>query len=554
MLTTVLADNSPEDRPPQADETAALRQQNEALIRHLEQKQLDLQEAHRRLAARDGELRAILDAERVQAEQALRESEERFRSLVELTSDFYWEQDENFRFVSRIGTTWEKQPGPSVSAIGKTRWEMPALNMDEADWAKHRADLAAGREFRNLELERPSPTGETQWVSTSGRPIFDAEGRCRGYRGVGQDITARKRAELALQAREAELRLIVDNVPAMIAYLDADSRYRYANRAYLDFYVSGDAQIEGKTVEEVLDPELAKAVRESVGRVVAGETLSFEAVRRGRDGAQRKVSVTMVPNVGERGQVLGSFSFIADITERIEAEQARLDRAKLESANQELSAFAYTVAHDLRAPLRAILGFAGLLRESDGGRLSAEGEHALARMEAGAYRLHDLIEALLNYARSARTHLKIVELDLAALAAEVVETLSAAYPAAHVRIGPLPKVRGDRALLWSVLMNLISNALKFSSKCDRPLVEIGMASTARGHAVFIKDNGAGFNPSHAAKLFGVFHRLHTEREFPGLGIGLAFAKRVLTRHGSEIWAESRPEQGATFYFTLPLSL
>jgi PAS domain S-box-containing protein len=657
LSTNLLADNDPDDRPPQTDEAAVLRQRNETLARDLEQKQRELQEANRRLAAREAELQAILDAEpecvklldadgalrkmnpaglrmieaqsfdqvanhcmyplvveahreafkalvervfrgesgmlefeivglaghrrwletrvaplrdehgrvsaalgvtrditaRIQAEQALRESEERFRSLVELTSDFYWEQDEQLRFVSRIGTPWETQVVQGIDVIGKTRWDLATLNMSEADWARHRADLEARREFRNLEVERPLPAGGSRWVSTSGRPIVDAEGRFRGYRGVGQDITARKRAEIALRAREAELRLIADHVPAMIAYLDADCRYRYANRAYLDFYANGSKSIEGQTVEQVLDLDLAAQVRASVRRVMAGETLHFETARRRRDASERIVSVTMVPNVAEDGKVMGGFSFIVDVTERIEAEQARLVHAKLESANQELNAFSYTVAHDLRAPLRAILGFAGLLREADGERLSTEGKRALARMEAGVHRLHDLIEALLNYARSARANLKLVDLDLAALAAEAAETLQSAYPAARVQIGPLPKIRGDRALLWNVLMNLISNALKFSAKREHPLVEIGTVSTARGRAVFVRDNGAGFDPKYAAKLFGVFHRLHTEREFPGLGIGLAFAKRVLTRHGSEIWAESQPDEGATFYFTTPRS-
>jgi light-regulated signal transduction histidine kinase (bacteriophytochrome) len=147
--------------------------------------------------------------------------------------------------------------------------------------------------------------------------------------------------------------------------------------------------------------------------------------------------------------------------------------------------------------------------------------------------------------------LHIVELDLAELAHDAVETLQPDYPRASVRIAALPKVPGDRCLMWDVLLNLISNALKFSSKREAPVIEIGTTVTSRGPAVFVRDNGAGFDPAYADKLFCVFQRLHRESEFPGTGIGLAFVRRVLLRHGADIWADSTPDQGATFYFTLP---
>ena len=151
-----------------------------------------------RAKLRRAEMAAVLD-------MALRQSEEQFRSLTELSSDYYWEQDDQFRFIARISSPGEKSPYPQQAVLGKTRWELPALNMTEEDWARHRADLEAHREFRDLVIQRPLPDGAERWVSTSGRPVYDARGRFTGYRGVGRDITARVRAERALRESVAQL-------------------------------------------------------------------------------------------------------------------------------------------------------------------------------------------------------------------------------------------------------------------------------------------------------------------------------------------------------------
>ncbi len=395
------------------------------------------------------------------------------------------------------------------------------------------------------------PDGSVHWTASRAHVLCNGAGRAVRMIGVTFDVTARKQAEAELRAREAEIRLIVDHVPAKIAYTDTTDRFRYANPAFVDFFTGSKVRVEGRTMEEVLGPYNAACARPLLSRALAGETVQDEGPRRRWDGVERTVDVTLVPNVGEDSQVRGAFVFLIDVTERIEEEKSRLERARLEAANLELNAFAYTVAHDLSAPLRRIISFTHLLRESLGERISEEGSHALERVDASAHKLHELISALLRYARSARAELHIVEIDLDDLVHDAVESLQPEFPRATVRVGTLPKMFGDRALIWDVLLNLIANALKFSSHRETPLIEIGTMMTSRGEAVFVRDNGAGFNPAYMDKLFRVFHRLHKESEFPGTGIGLAFVRRVLLRHGSEIWAESAPDQGATFYFTLP---
>lgn len=398
------------------------------------------------------------------------------------------------------------------------------------------------------------PDGSVHWTASRAQVLCDPSGRPIRMVGVTFDVTARKQAEAELRAREAELRLIVDHVPAKIAYIDANYRLHYANAAFAEFFTGREAGMEGKSIDEALGPYNGERARLLLARALKGENVREEAARRRWDGAERMVDVTLVPNASEGGEVSGVFVFVLDITERVDAERSRLEHARLEAANLELNAFAYTVAHDLSAPLRRIIAFAHLLRESLGNELSLESSHALEKIDASAYRLHELIAALLSYARSAQADLNIVELDLAELAHDAVETLQPDYPGASVRISALPKVKGDRSLMWGVFLNLIGNALKFSSKREAPMIEIGTTLTARGPAVFVRDNGAGFDPAYADKLlFRVFQRLHKESEFPGTGIGLAFVRRVLLRHGADIWAESAPDRGATFYFTLPSS-
>ena len=397
-----------------------------------------------RVATRDSAGRALrmigtsVDVtERKAADAALVASEERIRSLVNLSNDVFWETDAEHRFASlnygRISATGS----PPAPEIGMTRWEVPHTSLDEKAWRRHREDLAAHRIFRDFEVVRPLPDGGERVMQISGEPVFDVDGKFAGYRGVGKDISARRAAENALRA------------------LNADLERRVAERT-----------------------------------------------------------------------------------------------VALETAYRELEAFSYSVSHDLRAPLRAIVGFSAILREDEGDRLSDDGRRLLAIIDDSARRMGNLTDALLALARTSRQKLAHGRVDMSAIANEVAGELARDYPGTWIEIHPLPPAAGDATLIRQVFANLIGNALKYSARATTPRVDIGAETDGSMPVYFVRDNGAGFDMAYAERLFKPFERLHAEKEFAGAGIGLALVHLIVQRHGGDISAEGAIGRGAVFRFSL----
>ncbi|MFM8536025.1 MAG: ATP-binding protein, partial [Acidimicrobiia bacterium] len=257
----------------------------------------------------------------------------------------------------------------------------------------------------------------------------------------------------------------------------------------------------------------------------------------------------------EIGRLADSFNAMAQKVElaRLDLElRVDLRTSELRAANRELEAFSYSVSHDLRAPLRAITGFVQILEEDHSATLDPTARHHLERVRLNAWRMGQLIDDLLAFSQIGRSTVVRQVVDMHALATAVAqEAVASSGRAIDLTIEALPPAYGEAALINQVLVNLISNAVKFSATVDRPSIVIGASDTNGEAAYFVRDNGVGFDERYADKLFGVFQRLHRVEEFEGTGVGLAIAHRIISRHGGRVWAEGKPGGGATFSFTLP---
>jgi light-regulated signal transduction histidine kinase (bacteriophytochrome) len=341
-----------------------------------------------------------------------------------------------------------------------------------------------------------------------------------------------------------------------------------ANQATLTLLKAGDKQTLLAALPFVPADAPQKALQEEMITMAEGGQAfeSNEMIHRTLAGDQIFVTVRTSVAAGYEhslGKVLVSLVDVTDrkrVEEKIrqlnqELEQRVLNRtAQLEAANKELEAFAYSVSHDLRAPLRHIDGFLDLLRGRTSGKLDDKSLHYMTTISDAARRMGMQIDDLLAFSRMARNDMAAVNVDLCILLQEVIHEFESETRGRSIdwRIGELTVVTGDLSMLRMALVNLVSNALKFTQKRAKAEIEIGcLPGLETETIIFVRDNGAGFDMQYANKLFGVFQRLHGCDEFEGTGIGLANVRRIIGRHGGRIWAEGKVEGGATFYFSLP---
>jgi len=365
-----------------------------------------------------------------------------------------------------------------------------------------------------------------------------------------RDVSERKKAE----ELRAQLAAIVDSSDDAIIGKSLDGTIRSWNGGAQRIFGYGPQDMIGKSISLLLPPGRQGEEPAIIECLKRGERVQpFETVRRRKDGRDIDVAVTISPIHDSRGHVVGASKVARDISDRKRAEEA-IARAKeaTDAANRELEAFSYSVAHDLRTPLRGIDGFSQVLLEDYSANLDEEGQRYLRRVRESAQHMAQLIDSLLSLARVNRGDLRHERVDLSGLAHAVAERLKGSQPDRSVEFlieDGLTAV-GDGRLLGVALDNLLGNAWKFTR--DQPSARIQFASTRQdGRSAFcVNDNGAGFDMAYVSKLFGVFQRLHSSNEFEGTGIGLATVQRIVHRHDGRIWAKGKVASGAAFYFTL----
>jgi PAS domain S-box-containing protein len=400
--------------------------------------------------------------------------------------------------------------------------------------------------------------------------------RLPGFRVVMtfEDITVQRQREEAIRLSEERHRTLVETMAQGVVYQGADGHILSTNPAGERILGLSFDQMIGRTS---MDPRW-RTVREDGSDFPGDAHPAMEALRTGQpvNGAMmgvynpatdtcRWIIVNAVPlfRPGELSpyQVYATFTDITAL--KLAEEENRIlnaqleDRVKartseLEYANQELEAFTYSISHDLQAPVRAIEGFSRALAERCAAQLSPDGQRYLEFLQESAGKMQDLIQALLKLSRTGRTPINTATVDPAVLVRDVLATLQSELEGrvVDIQVDPLPHMIADPTLMKQVFHNLLSNAIKFTARCQRAEIHVGCKVAGPSRVYFVRDNGVGFDPEHAERLFGVFQRLHREEDFKGTGVGLAIVQRIIRRHSGWIWAEARPGGGATFYFHL----
>jgi len=513
--------------------------------------------------------------ERKQAENALYQEKTFTRALLDNQIEGVVACDGNGELVlfNRTLAQWQ---GIDALKLPQEQWA-ELYDLYEADGKTHLATSAIplvrafnGEVINDVALVIHAKNQPPRYVLCTGSPILDELKRRLGAVVVMHDITQQKHNEEAMR----KISVAVEQSPVTVVITDAHGKIEYVNPRF--------TEVTGYTASEAIgqNPRILKSnhfssetYQDLWATITDGRTWKGEFHNRKKNGDLFWEAATIAPIKDSIGKIINFVAIKEDITEFkrkeevhkvAEAEVRRLNEdleqrvkdrtAQLEAANKELEAFSYSVSHDLRAPLRSIDGFSQVLLEDYQDRIDEDGKRCLTRIRSGTQRMGILIDDLLKLSKTSRSELTISDCDLSRLCSRVVGGLGDLNPErrAVVSIQPGMLVQADHQLMQVVLENLLSNAWKFTSKCQVPRVEVGETLSPQGERIFfIRDNGAGFDMAHAEKLFNAFQRLHLVKDFEGTGIGLTIVQRIIHRHGGRIWAEAEVGKGAAFFFTIP---
>ena len=509
---------------------------------------------------------ATIAIRRFRAETELREQERRAQRLLHREH-----RPARYRQPGRLLPPAEPALGEGARLLHRRADEppLPRLRPPRGQGRHRGRDGRTGERTAAVAVREPLPhtDGSYRWLEWRAFP------RGNLIYAAARDLTERIESEQAIKDSEARYRLMAENTADVIWILDlATMRFTYVSPSVQQLRGYTVREVQEQSIDEVLTPESAERVAAMLPPEIAALEAGDETARINvtevdqprKDGSVVATEVTTTLLTNADGRVDRVLGVSRDISERRQAEakiralneslEARVHErtAQLESAIAELEAFSYSVSHDLRAPLRAINGYATILAEDHAGDIGADGMRCCDNIIGNTRRMGQLIDDLLSFSRLGRSRLAWEPIDMAALAHSAYGEVATEGQRGQVSftVGRLAPATGDPTLLRQVWANLLSNALKFTSDADGPSIVVG-GRQADGEAVYtVSDNGRGFDMDHAGKLFEVFEHLHGG-EFEGSGIGLAIVRRAVEAHGGRVWAESAPGEGATFSFALP---
>ena len=346
--------------------------------------------------------------------------------------------------------------------------------------------------------------------------------------------------------------LLINNSADIIGIIDATTlKIEEINKAFTDIVGYSNDEVKGKPLPFFLSTE-DKEFIEGLSRT-GKERLSFELRIHCKDGSIKWLHWKIVIKDGKWFVNASDISSQKKADEQIQLlnNELQTNIAQLEVSNKELESFSYSISHDLKAPLRALGSYSTLMIEDYMDKLDDDGKKMLSRIGDNAANMTTMVDSLLKFSGLGKKEVEKVDINMQSVVEKCVNDInSSTEHKATVNIHTILPAKGDRLLITHVWMNLISNAIKYSGKTEKPQVDIGSTEEEDDIVYYVKDNGAGFDMAYANKLFGVFQRLHRKEEFEGMGIGLAIAQRIIIRHGGRIWAKGEPSKGATFYFSL----
>ena len=521
--------------------------------------------------------------ERRQAEEKLLRADQRLRLHMEQSPLGFIEWDDQFHAIEWNATCQRIFGYTREEAIGQHPKDLilPLEVRELVDGIFERLmNQEGGHHSINTNITKDGRVIICEWFNTT---LISKEGEAIGVDSLVRDITEQKHMEeelveyrehleelvrkrtIELEFEKNKAQQYLDIAGVILVAIDKSQTALLINQEGCKVlgYDAGD--IIGKNWFEMFVPERIRPdVIQGFQQLINGELQFFDEFENPvvtKDGQERVIQWKNAILRDENGEIIATLSSGKDITEEKINEEYINDLNKilteraeaLQEANKELESFAYTVSHDLRAPLRHIDGFMNLLQERLGVEIDETSQHYISEILDSAKLMGKLIDDLLSFSRTSRALLQYNKLDLEKIVHTIIENLTPDIGNRLIEwyIGKLPLVTGDGSLMQIVLTNLISNAVKFTRPREQAKIEINYKEKSQEIVIFVRDNGVGFDPTYTDKLFGVFQRLHHTNEFEGTGVGLATAQRIINRHGGKIWAESEVGQGATFYFTIP---